>query len=145
MPDARNVYRERAVQGASRVGLVVLLYEQMIEDLRRALEALEHNQIELRTRCINHTILVLGHLQNTLNMDQGGKVACNLERFYNLLRAKLVEAQGRASKELLKAQIESLLSLRDAWIEVDRADRVARAGSETGASSGQPPARDWKG
>jgi flagellar secretion chaperone FliS len=130
MTDPRTFYRENAVRGASRVGLVVLLYEQMIEDLRQAIDALEQKRVEQRTRHINHAILVIGHLQGTLNLAQGGKVARSLDAFYNFLRGRLVEAQGNASKQLLREQIEILLSLRTAWIEVDRAESTRPAGAE---------------
>ena len=68
-------YRETAVRGASPIRLIILLYEQVIEDLRRALAALEQGDIEKRTREINHAILVIGHLQATLDKEQGGQVA----------------------------------------------------------------------
>jgi flagellar secretion chaperone FliS len=137
--NARKLYRENAVRGASRVGLVVLLYEQMIEDLRCAAKALDEGQIELRTRSINHAILVIGNLQSTLDFEQGGAVARNLDHFYNVLRSKLVEAQALASKQLLESQIKELLSLRDAWIEVDRAETsgTAQSGEAPGESAGE--------
>lgn len=120
MADARKVYRENAVRGASRVGLVVLLYEQIISDLRGAAEALDNNRIELRTQRINHAIVVIGHLQSTLDHRRGGEVARSLSHFYNALRGKLLEAQARASRDILNLQIDKLLELRDAWIEVER-------------------------
>ncbi len=147
MEDARKRYRETAVRGASHVGLVVLLYEQMIEDLRRALEELNQNQIESRTRHINHAILVIGHLQNTLDFAQGGDVARRLDRFYNTLRGKLVEAQARASKELLHLQINELLSLRDAWIEVDRAETSTKSAGTSAEPTDHPEHKRlvWRG
>jgi flagellar protein FliS len=119
--DPRNAYRESAARGASAVGQVVLLYEQVVEDLRRALRAIEGNLIEDRTNAINHAMTVVSHLQNSLNFAVGGEVAPNLERFYTMVRGQLLEAQCKASKEILNEQIALLLDLLDAWIEVDRA------------------------
>jgi len=134
MADARTHYRENAVRGASRVGLVVLLYEQMISDLRGAVEALEKNQIQLRTQRINHAIVVIGHLQGTLNLHEGGEVAQNLNSFYAALRRNLVQAQARASREILDRQIDKLLELRDAWIEVERHEaKITTAGKNQAA------------
>lgn len=132
--DANLSYREAAVRGASPVGLVVLLYEQLVEDLRRAERAMENNHVEDRTGSINHALLIIGHLQNQLNLQAGGQVARNLERFYNLLRNKLLEAQVWISKEILKEQISLLLDLRDAWTVVER-EQEARSTSLV--SSGQ--------
>src|SRR5271157_6540658 len=94
-------YREGTVQGASPVTLVVRLYEQMIEDLRQAAIAIEQNEIERRTKRIQHAILVIGHLQSPLDLAKGGKVARNLENFYNTLRQSLVWVQFHPSKRAL--------------------------------------------
>lgn len=129
MTDPHNAYRESAARGATAVGQVVLLYEQIIKDLRLAGLAIEANQIEDRTNAINHAMVVVSHLQNSLNFEVGGDVAANLERFYNMLRRKLLEAQFQASKEILNEQIALLLDLRDAWIEVDRSTAAPLARS----------------
>jgi len=147
MTDPRNAYRESAARGASAVGQVVLLYEQMVEDLRRAVRAIEGNQIEDRTNAINHATVVVSHLQSSLNFEVGGDVARNLERFYNMLRGKLLEAQFQVSKEILAEQIAFLLDLRDAWIEVDRATAAPPAASPEPATSSPDaaprPAGEW--
>lgn len=113
-------YRETAVAGASPARLVSLLYEQAIEDLRRAIDAQTRNDIETRTRHINHAMLVIGHLEATLDKDQGGKVAENLQRFYQQLRSALVEAQFKQSIPLLERQLSFLTQIREAWAEVER-------------------------
>ena len=131
------MYREAAVAGASPVRLVILLYEQAIEDLRRALAAQQKGAIEARTREINHAILVLGHLEATLDKGQGGRVAENLQNFYQQLRAGLTEAQARQSSSLLEKQISLLIEVRDGWLEVERQLRAARVQSEA------PNRTDW--
>lgn len=113
-------YRESAVAGASPVRLVILLYEQVIEDLRRALNAQRQNDVEGRTREINHAILVLGHLQASLDKDQGGRVAADLDRFYKQVQAGLVEAQCKQSESALEQQISCLMQVHEAWCEVER-------------------------
>ncbi|HEY3971867.1 MAG TPA: flagellar export chaperone FliS [Candidatus Sulfotelmatobacter sp.] len=128
--NARLSYRKAAVPGASPVRLVILLYEQAVEDLRRALAAHGRGDIEARTREINHAILVIAHLQSSLDKDQGGMVAINLERFYNQVRASLVDAQCRQSAAELERQISFLMQVHQAWCEVERAQP---AGTATGA------------
>jgi|SRR5271165_194796 len=124
MNAGRN-YREAAVGGASPLGLVARLYEQAIEDLRQALRAMERNDIALRSNKINHALLVVAHLQSQLDFERGGKVARDLERFYNVLRENLVQAQILNSQALLWQQITDLLEVRDAWQEAERAEGSA--------------------
>ncbi|HXJ85944.1 MAG TPA: flagellar export chaperone FliS [Candidatus Binatia bacterium] len=136
-------YRESAVSGASPVRLVILLYEQAIGDLRRALAAHARGDVESRTREIDHAILVIGHLEATLDKVQGGKVAQNLVRFYEQLRTGLVEAQCAQSAAALEQQISHLLLIHEAWGEVEKA--LAPVPTELENTSGERREyEDWK-
>ena len=150
MFDARTLYRESVVRGASPLRLVVLLYEQMVEDLRRAANAIAENQVETRTHAINHALLVLGHLQGKLNREAGGGVAHNLNLFYNALRQKLEEVHFQPSMDLLQQQIALLLELRDAWTEAERQETarsttVSAPSAEPAPSTASQAHADWKG
>lgn len=120
-------YREAAVRGASPVQLVVRLYEQMVEDLRQATAAIEQNDIERRSNRIKHAILVIGHLQSPLDFLNGGKVARDLNHFYDVLRNHLLRVQFHPSKQGLAQVITDLLAVREAWIEVERAEKMSVA------------------
>lgn len=135
--DAGRLYREATVSGAGPIALVIRLYEQMIQDLRQAIKALDDHNIELRTARINHTILVIAYLDSQLNFAQGGKVAEQLRTFYGALRANLLQAQLTQSREILTRQITDLLAIREAWIAVERSESAA---SGAGLSSDKPPA-----
>jgi len=155
MTNPRSAYRETDVRGATAVRLVVLLYEQMIQDLRQAAQAIEQNDIELRTNQINHAILVIAYLQSGLDFATGGKVAQDLNDFYDLLRQNLVQVQFLPSQAGICQQITDLLEVREAWTEVERAEQslVASAVTTTpntvpsnAASSESDPVRvTWKG
>lgn len=111
------------MQGASSVGLISRLYEQIVEDLRQAIKAVESDDVELRTSRINHAILVIGHLQSQLDFEAGAKVAEALRNFYDSLRQNLIQAQLLKSKVLLAQQITDLLAVREAWNEVELAEK----------------------
>jgi flagellar secretion chaperone FliS len=151
MTNPGTAYRETDGRGATAVRLVVMLYEQAIQDLRQAAQAVEQNNVELRTNRINHALDVICLLQGTLNMERGGQVARNLARFYEALRAQLWEAQLHASQETLSQQITDLLSLREAWTEVDRAESAGAvrkldplSANAASADSGQQLSANWK-
>ena len=156
MTNPRITYRENDVRGATAVRLVVLLYEQLVQDLTHAAQAFEQNEIELRTKYINHAILVIGHLQSPLDFANGGKVAEDLDRFYNVLRQNLVQVQFYPSKAGLGQLITDVLAVRESWIEVERAEKslVTTAAVTTAADAfpsrvGEPKSdharMDWQG
>jgi flagellar protein FliS len=123
--DPRIAYQQADARGSTSLRLVVLLYEQIIQDLREASLAIDQNNIELRTKRINHALDVICLLQATLNLERGGQVARNLVRFYDTIRANLCEAQFQASKEILARQVTDLLTVRAAWEQVERLEGAA--------------------
>jgi flagellar secretion chaperone FliS len=148
-------YREATVRGANPIQLVVRLYEQMIEDLRQVASAIERNEIMLRTQRIKHALLVIGHLQSSLDFAKGGKVAEDLDNFYDTLRTNVVWVQFHPSKRGVTQVITDLLAVRAAWIEVERAENPTVATAERTVPSGlsefqpdvvpEPVPREWKG
>jgi flagellar secretion chaperone FliS len=136
----RFSYREAAVRGASPLRLVILLYEQAIEDLRRALTAHGGKDVETRTREIKHALLVIGHLQSSLDKERGGHVAVNLERFYDQIRMGLVEAQSKQSASLFEKQIALLMKVREAWCGVEQVEQIAQITQKPVMEAGQTAA-----
>ncbi|HEY7097322.1 MAG TPA: flagellar export chaperone FliS [Terriglobales bacterium] len=138
--NAATAYRQQDAHQANPIRLVVLLYEQLIKDLRRAQGFIDNQDIEGRTHEIDHALTVVGQLQGTLDRDKGGEVAAGLDRFYELLRHSLIQAQIASSKEILQKQIESLLMLREAWTAVEKAEISSRLvlPEETSALSTSP-------
>lgn len=116
--DPKRTYQEAALRGAAPIELVVALYDIAIGDMRRALTAMQGNDIETRTRHISHALIILQQLQGTLDFERGGGAARQFEQFYNLVRAKVLEAQIRGSVELLREQISYFSEVRDCWVQV---------------------------
>ncbi|HEY1802296.1 MAG TPA: flagellar protein FliS [Terriglobales bacterium] len=145
MKDPQTIYREAALRGATPVGLVVLLYEQAVQDLQRALTAIGQNNIQQRTREINHAIAILGQLNGTLDMENGGQVASNLRHFYEQAKNNLVLAQAQVSPEIIRGQITDLLELREAWCEVNhRLEQATNPGMEPARQSpAESPEMEW--
>jgi flagellar protein FliS len=125
--DARQIYQDSAIRGANPIELVVLLYDSAIDDLRRALAAMQASDIEGRSTRIGHALMILQQLQGTLDFERGGAAAKQFEQFYNLVRAKILEAQMRSSFDLMQQQIRSMSEVRDCWVEAKRLLRTTVA------------------
>jgi len=133
-------YQNAAVQSAGPIGLVILLYDRLVSDLKAAVEAIRNNDIEARCQAANHAFQVLQQLDCSLDMANGGEAAHSLSKVYSHLRAKLLEAQIRLDPGILTRQIDTLLQLREAWNRADCPTTAAPASSEA-----PPPAEDLAG
>lgn len=119
IPNAALAYREAASLGASPVGVVVLLYDRLAQDIHGAIAALKSNDVEARSLSINHALLILQQLQGKLDFSAGGTAARQLDAFYSHIRGKLLEAQIRQSPELLLAQAQAIAQVRESWAEIE--------------------------
>ena len=131
-------YRKSAIEGASSIGLMIALFDTLVGDFRRAADALRKNDIETRCSELNHATLVLGQLENWLDMKNGGESAATLARFYAYLRAKMMQAAVTQSAILLEAQIDMILHVRSAWQQLDT---VPATGPETQIEAPAPQPR----
>jgi len=118
--DVRQIYQDTAVRGATPIELVIVLYDAAIEDMRRAMTAMQASDVEARTHQVSHALMVLQQLQGTLDFERGGSAARQFEQFYNLVRAKLLEAQMRGSPDLMQQQIRYMSEVRDCWTAAKR-------------------------
>jgi flagellar protein FliS len=128
-------YQNAAVQSAGPIGLVILLYDRMVSDLKAAVEAIRSNDVEARCRAANHAFQVLQQLEGSLDTANGGETARSLSKVYSHMRAKLLEAQIRLDPGILTRQINTLLQLREAWNRADSPTAAAPASAEA-----HPPA-----
>jgi flagellar protein FliS len=114
------MYRESAVRGASPIGLIVILYDEIVRSLRKAQRAFEAGDIEARGRALTHAVEVIGYLQSILDFEKGGNVARELASFYNLMRGKLLEIHIAPSHEGLEIMAREFAKVGAAWQQAER-------------------------
>lgn len=120
MRDAARMYRESAVRGASPLGLIVILYEEIVRSIRKAMRAFESGDIEARGKALTHAVEVIGYLQSILNFDKGGQVARELSQFYNLMRVKLLEIHIKPTRDGLELLAHEFAKVAAAWQQAER-------------------------
>ena len=118
--DPARAYRESAVRGASPVGLIVILYEEIIRSIRKAQRALALDKVEDRSNALTHAIQVVGHLQTVLDFEKGGALAQELSTFYTLARNKLLELNAKPQDRLFEDIAVEFTKMKAAWQRVER-------------------------
>jgi flagellar protein FliS len=119
LTETHKSYRISAIQGASPIGLIIVLFDALAGDLRRAAAALRRNDIEERCRQLNHAVLVLGQLDDWVDRASGGEASEKLIAFYAYLRKQMMQAAVTRSAETLEASIATIMDVRAAWQQLD--------------------------
>lgn len=126
-----RAYQAQAVLTASPGQLVLMLFDGALRFLNQAKEALAWPEDNTRRYEVINTSLVkaqniITELRATLNLEDGGEYASNLDRLYDYYLRRLFEANIRKQVEPV-IEVEHLLrQIRDGWAEMLRKEDVHR-------------------
>lgn len=99
--------------------LVVLLYDQALASLGAAIDAISKGEIEARCRATEEVAEVIHLLHQSLDMENGGVVAQNLDQIYTLIITQLPVLNLRNDAQIAHDLVQLLMPLRDSWAELD--------------------------
>jgi flagellar secretion chaperone FliS len=117
--DAAAAYRRRAVEGATPIGLIVLLYQAAVLEMRKGIAALQGRDIEARTNAFNRVLAILGELKRALDFERGGEVAHNFQRLYLLAERIILDCSVRQDLGQLPDLLEQFERILAAWRQVE--------------------------
>jgi len=140
-PDSpSNVYQQMEVASANNLKLVVLLYEGAIRFLVEAKRSIEKRDLLGKARSIDRTFAILGELQSTLKVEEGGEIAATLDRLYVYMMERVLDASLKLDVAPLDEVIKLLQVLNSAWTEIARsAERLSGTPLESSVPSMIPP------
>ena len=142
--ETQLAYRRSAAEGASPIGLVILLYDTLAGDLRRAAAAAARQDIPVRCKESNHALLVLGHLDSWLSPTVRDALTVSLREFYAYLRGQILYSQRSGSHADLNAAAQLVLETRAVWQRQEETlNAIAHPSVTTqSATTTAAPARD---
>ena len=113
-----EAYRRMNVETKSPLELVVMLYDGAIRFVGEAADAIAQKDVVRRTEAARRALDIVVELQNTLNMEQGGDIARELDRLYTYICTRMLDVtRGDAAAA---DEIHKLLgTLRDAWSQAN--------------------------
>jgi flagellar protein FliS len=124
--NAISSYRETRIKTASQGQLIIMLYDEAVKSLDRALELLVLNtggkkdpgNIEKISKSILKTQEIITELTVSLDFDQGGDIAKSLFSLYTWFNKELLEANISQDTRRITAVRNQLNELRSAWAEI---------------------------
>jgi flagellar secretion chaperone FliS len=115
MKNPALAYRQISVQGATPLGLVVMLYDGAIAALERAVVAIGAGDISEKCQHVARAQAIILQLEGTLNFAAGGEVAQTLKALYVYARGQILKANLENSPQILRSLIDRITPVREAW------------------------------
>ena len=112
---AVDSYRRTQAQSSTPLERVVMLYDGALRFARQARAAMDQNDIATRRDGLSKAIAIVGELQATLDMEQGGEISASLDRLYDYVQMRLLDATMHKDPGAIDDAMRVLDTLRDAW------------------------------
>ena len=103
------------VEGATPHRLIQMLFEGCLTRLSQARGALQRGQMAEKGERIGKAIDILGGLRASLDLEQGGELADNLDRLYEYMSARLFEANLKNDEQILEEVAGLLRTVKSGW------------------------------
>jgi flagellar protein FliS len=117
-PRGVDAYRRTEAQSSSPVELVVRLYDGAIRFILEARDAIARNDVRARTNAVSRALAIIAELQNTLNVNEGGDIARELDRLYAYMSTRLLDVTARADDSAAQEVQKLLATLREGWSQI---------------------------
>lgn len=115
MQQYQRVNVQAQVAEASPHRLIQMLMEGGLERMAQAQGAMMRDQAPLKGELISKSIAIIGGLREALDPTQGGEIAVNLDRLYEYMIARLIEA-NKANDPALVNEVAGLLrEVKSGW------------------------------
>lgn len=126
---AAVTYREREVLSAAPGRLVVMVFDHLLVNLRRARIAMEANNVQVRVEAVAKAREAAMELLVTTDVERGGAIAGNLRSIYVYLVRELITLGNRNDVAKIDGFVRIVTDLRDAFaaITTDASARVPAA------------------
>jgi len=124
--NALSSYKETRIKTAGQGQLIIMLYDEALKQLDRALGLItlngqgkkEPGRIELIGRAIMKTEEIITELTVSLDFEKGGEISKNLFSLYSWFNKELLEVNITQDAERLIKVKEMISDLRNAWYEI---------------------------
>jgi flagellar protein FliS len=115
-----DAYMENAIQSASPVELVRLMYEVALQSVGRARRCLREGDPEGRSREISRAHAIVTELAFALDHEVAPELGRNLAELYDYIGRRLLEAHTAQDEAPLEEVTRLLSTLLDGWMQVEQ-------------------------
>ena len=115
-----EAYKQTRVKTAGQGQMIVMLYDEAIKQIDRAIQFLSENSKQLDH--VNNAILkardIITELMVSLDMEQGGEFASQIFSVYQWFNEQLMEGNIKKDSTPLIQVRDMMIEIRDAWSKI---------------------------
>ena len=100
---------------ASPHQLVLMLFDGAIEAMSMTIGAIQHNNLELRSKQNTRSITIINGMRECLDMESGSELADNLYSLYQYMAQELFRAGFKNDVDTIRNIQLMLKDIRDSW------------------------------
>ena len=112
-----GAYKKTSIHTASKEQVLLMLYQAAIKNCKKAMEAIDANDIPAKGEFIGKMQDIVIELNNSLDMDIGGDIATELSSLYDYILFSSTQANIKIDNTPLEGCLSVLNTLYDGWKE----------------------------
>ncbi len=118
-------YQNIQVMTADKVRIIIMMYDGVLRFNRCAQKAIADRDIASRSHYLNKSLAIISELANSLNMEEGGDIARNLERLYDFAQSHLTNANLTNDASAIEAVNRVMAELKAGWEAIAGQEKVS--------------------
>ncbi|MEH6447900.1 MAG: flagellar export chaperone FliS [Oleispira sp.] len=125
----RQVGATSEVAGADPHRLIQMLMEGALTRMSQAKGMIEIKNHEGKAKLLGRVMDIISTLQSSLDHDQGGDISANLDRLYDYMNRRLLEASSANDTSMIDEVMSLLLEVKSGWDGI-RDEYLANSGKK---------------
>jgi flagellar protein FliS len=126
----RQVGATSEVAGADPHRLIQMLMEGALTRMSQAKGMIEIKNHEGKAKLLGRVMDIIATLQSSLEHEQGGDISANLDRLYDYMNRRLLEASSTNDISMIDEVMSLLLEIKSGWDGI-RDEYLASNGKKT--------------
>lgn len=114
----KKIDNESAVNGASPHRLIQMLMTGALDRLAQSKAAYESDNIEQKGVLLGKSISIIAELQGSLDEEKSKELVSNLDKLYDYMQRRLLEANMKNDMGMVEEVRGLLLKVKTSWDEI---------------------------
>lgn len=116
-------YQKSAINSATPVGIIVMLYDAAISFMEQGKAAMAHADYDKQNTLLQQAQKIVTELMGSLDMEKGEDIAKNLMSLYGYVWNELVQANIHDKPECIDHALMVFTELRGSWALIDQSTK----------------------